>query len=798
MNIFGDYRPNFASVIEKMNNGELTLENILDEDSIIQDIKSNNDSHFLNFFTNEQIKKLIDYSTKMPSSNDHKIGYKYPFNATEILCSENTNFQKKLMSEKPIEQKDEIDIVNKIQKRGGFLAKLFEAINHIENNDEDSESYDEEENDEIEIEENKENKSGKVIYENVDYLLGFLNESEETKENYVLVGYFYKILSNLINVHSIKIVQYLFDYPKKNELDILRLFVKHMNRKSMCNIIQRLLLFDEDLTPDLEDKKIILLEKIFKELDETTDKNKYEFICDSLSSTMGNKQFFVLIMKNPHLLEILYNILINSKQNAKKLNSIIKLLTKINDNILQNFDVKYTQTCQENNNDLMTNFDNYYAQNKSLSSPEDNNENLKNILLSLFKVLKKNNFSFLDDLGNCAQEENVEFISTYLEPQKKMGIKKIIQIEYIRTIIDIFINSYASGYHKNIIEQLINIANNQNIFWNLHNLFFLFPFSNIYQIYYSQILEIVLNENSPNCLIDKYFLEKTENKNLINILIDTIINNLNFIFKLTKAKALNPLFPYIISLLNKIYNTQNLHLKLFIEKNKDLQAFNEIMGKEIKEIFEQKLLLSDQGINFGDSGDENLSSFGPKNLLELLEEDLKIFNAYKKGENYEILLKEKEEEKQKEKEKMEKENEIKNKKDKIEYIDDLDEEDDPLFKVEKVNLENERDNFLALLNKPIEEVYKDEKKFNTLDIDINDDNNKERVDIKELEDDYEEKNNVLVDESEKEKINNENETPNEDISPNTFDNQIYHIEYNRKIDDNKEEYNEEENELEEK
>ena len=246
------------------------------------------------------------------------------------------------------------------------------------------------------------------------------------------------------------------------------------------------------------------------------------------------------------------------------------------------------------------------------------------------------------------------------------------------------------------------------------------------------------------------------------------------------------------------YNTQNLHLKLFIEKNKDLQAFNEIMGKEIKEIFEQKLLLSDQGINFGDSGDENLSSFGPKNLLELLEEDLKIFNAYKKGENYEILLKEKEEEKQKEKEKMEKENEIKNKKDKIEYIDDLDEEDDPLFKVEKVNLENERDNFLALLNKPIEEVYKDEKKVNTLDIDINDDNNKERVDIKELEDDYEEKNNVLVDESEKEKINNENETPNEDISPNTFDNQIYHIEYNRKIDDNKEEYNEEENELEEK
>ena len=799
INFLNEFRPNLSPIIEKMKKGELTLENILDEDSIIQDIKSNNDSQFLNFFTNEQIKKLIDYSTKMPLSNDHKIGYKYPFNATEILCSENANFQKKLMSEKIIEEeKDEVDILNKIQKRGGFLVKLFEAINKTDNNnadDDESESVDEEDEEEIHIEENKENKNSKVIYENIDYLFGFFNEYDETKENYVLAGYFYKILTNLINVHAIKIVQYLFDYPKIRELDILGMLVKHMNKKSMCNIVQRLLLFDEDLTPDLEDKKIILLEKVFKELDETNDKNKYEFICDSLSTTMNNKQFFELFMKKPNLLEIVYNTLIRAKQNMKKINSLLRLLTKINDNILQHFEVKYTQTYQENNNDLMPNFDNYYAQNKSLSSPEDNTKSLKNLLLTLFNILEKNNFSFLDDLGNYAQEENVEFIATYLEPQKKIGIKKIIQSEYIRTVLDIFVNSYASEYHKDLIEQLINIANNQNIFWNLHNLFLMFPFSNIYQIYYSQILEIVLNENSPNCLIDDFFIEKRENKNIINILIDNILNNLKFNFKLTNTSSLNPLFPYIISLLNKICDSQNLYLKSLIEKNKDLQAFDEIMGKEIKEeIFGQKLLLSDQGINFGDSGDENLSSFGPKSLLDLLEEDYKIYNAYKKGEDYEKLLKEKKDKKKEEKEKMEKENEIKNKKKKIQYIDDLDEEDDPLFKVEKVNLENERDNFLSLLNKPIEEVYKDEKKFNTIDTNIN--NNQERVDIKELEDDVEENKNIVIDENEKEKINNENETPNEDISPNSLENKIYHIEYNGKTIDNKEEKNE--NQLEDK
>ena len=79
--------------IQKLEKGELTLEEILEEDEIIKDIRSNNDSQFINFFTNDKIKKLIDYSTKIPSKDEHNIGYKYPFNATEILCSENTNIQ---------------------------------------------------------------------------------------------------------------------------------------------------------------------------------------------------------------------------------------------------------------------------------------------------------------------------------------------------------------------------------------------------------------------------------------------------------------------------------------------------------------------------------------------------------------------------------------------------------------------------------------------------------------------------------------------------------------------------------
>ena len=85
--------------IEKMKRGELTLELILEEDEIIQDLKTNPNSQFINMLSDEAIRKLIDYSTKMPKSNDKNVGFKYPFNATEILCCDNNKVMEKIMHE---------------------------------------------------------------------------------------------------------------------------------------------------------------------------------------------------------------------------------------------------------------------------------------------------------------------------------------------------------------------------------------------------------------------------------------------------------------------------------------------------------------------------------------------------------------------------------------------------------------------------------------------------------------------------------------------------------------------------
>ena len=829
----------FSPFLDKMRKGLLTLEEILNNDSIIDDLKSKENSEFLDFFTNKQIKKLIDYSTRFPKSDDQNTGYKYPFNSTEILCSESLGFFNKLMSEKKLRQKNTRkkkaqDFIKRIPK-GGFFDVVFKAIKKAEGNNEeeiyqnwedpDDLSFDENDSDNDAIN-NKENNnsnlifnfyknsldsvesgfnSDNIVYENIDHLLEFLKESEETRKNYVLEGYFHRILSNLLTMDKNgKLIKYLLNYPRKEEFDVLHHFVKNMTRKSknMFNIIQKLLLYKEEPNPGthlypelfkdrIKEKKIILLKLLLEELDLTQEEVKYECICDSLSALMSKTQFLENEYKDLNPLEYLYNILSNAKNNHKKSSYIFGLLIKINENILKLFDSRCTPIVEEENeestNDIMSmynsyNYMGYYntgsfgASNRYSQMPEDNRSSiLEKILKNLFDILEKNKLEFLDDFGTCDPELNKDFITTYLEKQRKIGIKKITEVEYLRTLFDIFINACYAEYYSDKVEILINLAEEKNIYWNLHNLFFLFPFSNIYQIYYSQIIDIIININSPKCLIDFFFFEKTNKKNLVDIYIEKILSNTKFEFKLTNTKVLSPIFSFMINLLNKINTTDNLYLsENYLNSNEKFQTFIEIFGKDIDTIFTQKLLSnginnsSYQGFNFLDKSEEKLNYFGKKNFMELLEEDYDIYKLYENGEEYKDVLDKKRKRIKKEKEEKEKKKKTDiRKKETIKDLDDDDDDESPLFKIEKIKPNDDDNNFLSILNKsPEDNIQKKED---------------HEFDIKELENDGE-------------IINDINVNVNEDIEPNKMENKIYNKMYNEDLKEENKEKEENNNE----
>ena len=595
----------------------------------------------------------------------------------------------------PEDKKEEEKPEGQNEEKKEDKDKEEENGNPTEDNDEEkgqhkhknNEDDDENNNEENEESENEEDVKTVSVYDNIDHLFEFLKASKETVSNHVLVGYFYKILNHLITSQSsTKIVQYIFDYPYKNKFDLLGAFVNNLNRKSMGSIINKLLLFSEESSQiNFEEKKVILIKKMLEELEKTDEKDKYECICDVFSSTLTNKSFYALLMSNNELVELLFSLLEKSTGNPKKLISIINLLIKVDENVLKNFSTHCTKNLiPENPLEFMNmfNYESSYPMDEKQITDEEMNDINNKVLLSLLSTLKKSEFKFLEDLGEYTQD-NAEFKTTYLKDQKKIGMKKLAQIEFLRTILDIFVNAYNAGVNQSEITEIIEMMKNKNIFYNCHKLFFDFPQSNLYQIFYNQIVEIVLNGASPDNLVEyfcKYTDEQKVERNIVKDLMDNFFNKMKFTFS-EQHVSFDSNVSFDVTLLNKIVTSENEKVKKLFENDNDFKVFNEVLGDQINNIFNQKLLLADNlGTNMGDGEDEKpLPTFGKLSFMEIVDEDTEIYNLYKKGEDYKTKLNEKLEREKAEREKMEQEivgEEEENKDEHINQDEDEDNEED--------------------------------------------------------------------------------------------------------------------------
>ena len=502
----------------------------------------------------------------------------------------------------------------------------------------------------------------------------------------------------------------------------------------MGSIVNKLLLFSDEGV-DLNEKKLSLIQRMLEELEKSTEKDKYECICDVLSSALSNKTFYLSMMNDPKLVESLFSLLEKSSDNPKKLIAVLNLLIKVNENLLKNLSSICTKNLTpENPLDFMSlfNYDNSYPLEEKQIEKEEIDKINNNVLLSLFNTLEKTEFKYLEDLG-VYNEDNEEFLTTYQQKQKKIGMKKLAQIEFLRTILDILVNANFSKFHEEKVENLIKILKNKNIFSHCHKLFFDFPFSNIYQTFYNQIVDIVMNQNSPVSLIEyffKYSDEKGE-KNLVTELMDHFFNNNKFEFK-SSNKSFNPCFSYEVTLLNKINKTDIEAVKKLFNENNNLKVFDEVLGEEINNIFNQKLLLSDNlGANLGSEEEKPLPTFGKANFMEILEEDTSIYNIYKEGGDYktkleEKIAREKAEKEMAEKEKVDQEIVGEEEENKDEHIHQEEEEENEEG-LEEVGVEREGDEEEGEKNNGNEEGGKEnEENKEKEEKDKNDENNEDK------------------------------------------------------------------------
>ncbi len=148
--------------------------------------------------------------------------------------------------------------------------------------------------------------------------------------------------------------------------------------------------------------------------------------------------------------------------------------------------------------------------------------------------------------------------------QKKIGLKKITQVDFFRSLLDTLLNAYGNELFKDRIEEVIKLWNEMKIFTKITQIFISFPFSNIYQTIYAQIINIIVSEATPKSLIDFIF---SGEDNIINKLLENVLKNYQFFYN-SKNESFSPSFANEILNLNTIYNSKNEFIKSVISLEK--------------------------------------------------------------------------------------------------------------------------------------------------------------------------------------------------------------------------------------
>lgn len=213
----------------------------------------------------------MDYIIKEPTVDEFKIGYKYPFNSSEILCSENVfvidkffEDANKTIKEESEEEQSEGENLRKsiIFNRGNDLNEDEKKEVKVEAEEAASEEVKTEEKEaliEEKVAEEKKDKEDKkeekpADYPVINHLFSML--ASDSPLNYVLCGYFHKVFNHLTNFRCTQIMNYFF-FQKKNFIEDM---LKHLNRKSICDCLVKIIVSYSADIPDQDFKRDLMIQ----------------------------------------------------------------------------------------------------------------------------------------------------------------------------------------------------------------------------------------------------------------------------------------------------------------------------------------------------------------------------------------------------------------------------------------------------------------------------------------------------------------------------------------------------------
>ena len=532
-------------------------------------------------------------------------------------------------------------------------------ISSINDSDEEEKEQEKEENDEEEKIDEEKNKQ--IIYDELlNHLFEFLDNESSFKNN-VLSGYFTKIINFLLKRNTKLILEY---FVKNNEF-LLNKLLNRIGQASICNIVENILnSLSEKIILDSDEHYYYIIEYIIKQISKNdSNEETVELICQLLINSIiyNNKKKFALFIESPLIETIkdqIKKLYENKENNETKIKNVIELVTKMNNNILINLENRITPNLNfdavkvEIINIIKINDRNnyqYYNINDSKTTPEIVFNAYKSHLQKYCMSLNEICLTIINDIitNNTNNKDN-----------KKFGLNNIYKFEFLCSVIDLYVNNLQYDVDIRVFtNEKINDLIKTNIFPEIINYFFKYKNNNFYVNIFTQIIQIITNEKSPKELIYNILLidEKNEGKNLINMIVNDIINNLKYIFEESKNEMYSLCFSHDVSILNTIYNSTNEYIKEIIEKNPKEKFFYEMFIDNVMKLFNKKLYKINDKIEqkkpdlfnpYFDAQKEQSDTdipFTLQSLNEIISLYLHVYEKYNKNEDYQELLKENEE-----------------------------------------------------------------------------------------------------------------------------------------------------------
>ena len=488
--------------IDKMinENNDISLEKILAEDTIIDEVENQNKT-LMKYLKKDKIKQMIDYIIKEPPNDaSQDKGYKFPWICSQIFNLGDSNIMKYfLKTNKELEEdkKKEEERENNKNEQSSENSKTDDDKNK--------------KNKKININEIVRQKGKENKIELLDYLLTFL--SSDSEPNYVLCGYFASIIKTLLNMDQTLIIKYLYVENK----EFIRKLIYHSYRQSISEILNKIVQYDSNEEEfNIEDMALIrmdILEGLFDKIDANMDNEKLDSISTLIKSISTDEKLLSDMLNNKKIIECLVtrplrNINLVSKDNIsdefiinKRRNFDILIDIIINwINSINSFDIDIPST------------DGSDDENENENENEKNNINYKHTILSyeLFKVLGnliKVNFNKNDEIESSENKILQCFDEKFLVP---LGLFRIKIVELLGNLFT---------YFKNIPQLYDKLLIDCQFFENAFKYLFEYELNNIYQDALLSLFKKFLNYSDKHPLLAEFLFEKL---NLIDLIISKL------------------------------------------------------------------------------------------------------------------------------------------------------------------------------------------------------------------------------------------------------------------------------------